>query len=48
MNMKPELEVPKNTEWQEQISHKSVLNFNVTTFNGIITIYISFTWIVYA
>ncbi len=24
MCMKPELEVPKNTEWQEQISHNSV------------------------
>ncbi len=24
MNMKPELEVPKNTEWQEQISHNSM------------------------
>ncbi len=26
MYMKPELEMPKNTEWQEQISHNSVPN----------------------
>ncbi len=25
MYMEPELEMPKNTEWQEQISHKSIV-----------------------
>ncbi len=27
--MEPELEVPKNTEWQKQISHKRVPNANL-------------------
>ncbi len=31
--MKPELEVPKNTEWQEQISHINAykLKFNASS-----------------
>ncbi len=30
--MEPELEVPKNTEWQEQINHKSVPDVDINTF----------------
>ncbi len=44
MYMKPELDVPKNTEWQEQINHNTYLPSHyiiMTKFQYILIIFIA-------